>query len=112
MTFSRFVMWEAVVYAALLGVGGVVGWTKKKSQASLIAGLVSCLVISLTVFMGWDAIELTNTPFLFLAVYALTLMTVFFNRYVSSGRKFMPAGLMTLGSAGSFLLYLTALIVV
>lgn len=109
MNFGQLVMWEAVVYGVLLGMGGLVGWTKKKSKASLVAGFSSSLVILVTVFFGWDS--KTNLPFMFLAFYALSLMAVFFSRYVSTGRKFMPAGFMSLLSAASFLLYLVALIV-
>ena len=115
VSFARVVLCEAILYATLLVVGGIMGWVKKKSTISLVAGSIAGIAVYTTVFFGWEEPSeraFGNKPFFVLAVTALSLMVVFFNRYVSGGRKFVPGGLMTLVSAGSFLLYMSALIVV
>ena len=83
------------IYAALLILGGVIGFLKARSVPSLIAGVVSgliaigCIVISSTYNEnGGFAIALCLAIALFL----------FFGPKAVSAKKFMPAGLMTLAS--------------
>jgi uncharacterized membrane protein (UPF0136 family) len=83
------------IYAALLAVGGVMGFVKARSHASLITGLISAiaavaaLVIS-AMGMNWGL------------ALGLTLATVLFvvmgYRYATKGRRFMPSGLIAIAS--------------
>ena len=104
-TMSECARWEAVVYGVLLIAGGIMGWSRKRSTISLVAGGMSGLIVLSAAFFY------SRLGLFVLASMALGLMAVFFNRYISS-KKFMPAGFMTLASAGSFLLYLATLVIV
>jgi uncharacterized membrane protein (UPF0136 family) len=83
------------IYAALLAVGGIMGFVKARSHASLITGLISAvaavaaLVIS-AMGMNWGL------------ALGLTLATVLFvvmgYRYATKGRRFMPSGLIAVAS--------------
>lgn len=82
------------VYAVLLAVGGVMGYVKKGSKPSLIAGLVSAvLAVAAAVVVGTSP----QAGLLGGAVLAMLLLGFFGPRFLK-GRKFMPAGLMTIVS--------------
>lgn len=82
------------VYALLLAVGGVMGFVKARSQASLKAGLLSAIIAS--VCAGWS-IRDPGTGFGLGIVLALVLLSLFAPRFAKS-RKFMPAGLLCVAS--------------
>ncbi|ODT97763.1 MAG: hypothetical protein ABS79_07010 [Planctomycetes bacterium SCN 63-9] len=83
------------VYAALLAVGGIVGFLKARSNASLIAGLVSAiaalvaLALSLAGYRWGIALG---------SLLAIVLFLFFGSRYALRNRKFMPAGMMAVVS--------------
>lgn len=79
-----------IVYAALLEIGGLIGYVKAKSKASLIAGGVSgglLLTCGVLLFMGHA------TAIYAALVITLALLVMFTIRF-SKKRAFMPTGLM------------------
>ncbi|GAA5823770.1 hypothetical protein JCM10212_000879 [Sporobolomyces blumeae] len=79
-----------LVSAALISLGGVIGFVKRSSIASLVAGGGSGALLA----YGVNA----RNPKLVTGV-ATMLLFVMGSRFVKSG-KFMPAGLVTVLSAG------------
>jgi uncharacterized membrane protein (UPF0136 family) len=82
------------VYAILLAVGGVIGFVKARSHASLIAGLVSALAAVAAMVLSiqgyWFGVALGST-------LAIGLFVFFGYRYALTHR-FMPAGMMAIVS--------------
>ena len=95
------------VYAALLGVGGVMGFLKAGSRPSLIAGLASAAIalvlLALTLQPGRERLG-----FGLGAALAAALLAMFAARF-SRSRKFMPGGLLTLASLLALALLMTQL---
>ncbi len=85
----------SVVYGGLVLAGGITGYRKARSRASLVAGLVSAafLLLAAILILRGDPIG----PRLAMAV-ALLLLVFFAMRWLKGG-KFMPAGLMVVSSA-------------
>jgi uncharacterized membrane protein (UPF0136 family) len=83
------------IYAILLAVGGVIGYTKAGSKPSLIAGLGSAAAAALAL-----ALSVRSTTWgMGLGALLAILMAYFFgHRYAVKTRKFMPAGLLALAS--------------
>jgi uncharacterized membrane protein (UPF0136 family) len=80
----------AIAYGILVLVGGIIGYTKAKSKPSLIAGLVSGLLL-----LGSAFLAMVNTSLgLILAKIITTILIVIFALRLWKTRKFMPAGLM------------------
>jgi len=83
------------IYAVLLGVGGVMGFVKARSHASLITGILSAIfaVVALVLsLMG-------NTwGFPLGTILAITLFILFGYRYAIHNRKFMPSGMLAVVS--------------
>jgi uncharacterized membrane protein (UPF0136 family) len=85
----------SVIYGSFVLAGGIVGYRKAGSRASLLAGLVSealLLLAAMLIFSG-------NPLGLKLAMSVAAMLLVFFAMRWLKGRKFMPAGLMVLSSA-------------
>lgn len=80
-----FILW---IYIVLLVAGGLVGFLKARSKMSLIMSLAFAAALSLC------AIGVIR-PIL-LADILLLVLLIFFGLRFAKGRKFMPAGLMTL----------------
>jgi uncharacterized membrane protein (UPF0136 family) len=83
--------WVVWVYGALVLVGGILGWAKAKSKASLISGIlfgVALLVVGAGIYHG-DAAHV-----LWAAALAAVLMLTMGVRFAKT-RKLMPAGLLT-----------------
>ena len=85
------------------------GYVKRKSLISLLAGWLTAALVFLTVLFSWNS-DNPSTGFFTLAVISLTLMVMFFNRYLASGQQLMPSGFMTLLSGLSFALFFVAMI--
>ncbi|MBE9189281.1 hypothetical protein IQ230_02630 [Gloeocapsopsis crepidinum LEGE 06123] len=84
----------AIAYGIITIVGGIIGYTKARSTASLISGIISGLLL----FAG-AILYLQGQAWGFTLALITTaiLVVVFTIRFVKT-RKFMPAGLMlTLG---------------
>jgi uncharacterized membrane protein (UPF0136 family) len=77
------VLWA---YIVLLVAGGVMGFLKARSKASLIASLAFAIPLSLC------AMRIISEPIV--ADILLMILLVFFGLRFARGRKFMPAGLM------------------
>lgn len=96
MIDPRFGLVVLGVYGVLLIVGGVMGFVKAKSRASLIAGTVSGLVA----FAALGIAATYNASGGFALALALGIaMFLFFGPRAMTSRKFMPSGLMVLASA-------------
>ncbi|MBE9185877.1 hypothetical protein IQ270_14535 [Microcoleus sp. LEGE 07076] len=87
----------AIGYGALTVVGGIIGYIKAKSQASLISGLISG---SLLIFAGSAQLMGQSWGLTLAAAISAVLVIVFILRLVKT-RKFMPAGMLILASFAS-----------
>jgi uncharacterized membrane protein (UPF0136 family) len=83
------------VYAVLLAVGGVIGYTKAGSKPSLIAGLASAAAAILALVLSFQ-----NASWgMGLGVLVALVLAYFFgHRFAVKTRKFMPAGLLAVVS--------------
>jgi uncharacterized membrane protein (UPF0136 family) len=84
MTNAQIVI---LVYIALLLVGGIMGFVKAGSKASLIASTISAAVLALFVF--------NVLPFIYHWIVLVLLLALFAVRWGKKG-KFMPNGFMVL----------------
>lgn len=76
-----------LVYVILLEIGGLIGFIKAKSKASIITSTIFAVVLLLFVF--------GVLPMQYYWTVVAVLLAFFLKRYVA-GRKFMPAGLMVI----------------
>ena len=83
------------VYAVLLGVGGIIGYTKAGSRPSLIAGLGSALAALFALMLS---LQNTRWGMGLGALLAILLAAFFGYRFAVKTRKFMPAGLLAVVS--------------
>ncbi len=93
--------WSILIYGLVVLLGGVMGYVKAKSQASLYSGVGSGIALLITWFIG------TQNPVAGLGLatlLALVLFVVFVLRF-SRTRAFMPAGLMMLLSLVATVLF-------
>jgi uncharacterized membrane protein (UPF0136 family) len=83
------------IYAVLLAVGGVLGFVKARSRASLISGLLSAVfavvALGLALLRNRFGIPLG-------VLLAIVLFVLFGYRYALRGRRFMPSGLLAVVS--------------
>src|SRR6516165_8322741 len=83
------------IYAALLAVGGVIGFVKAGSRPSLIAGLISAvaalLALGLSIGNNRWGVPLG-------LILSIALFVLFGYRYAVKTRKFMPSGLLAVAS--------------
>lgn len=89
---AQILTWTILGYALIVGIGGVFGYMKAKSTKSLLAGLISGLILLIAWFVA------IKTPTVGLGIATLMagiLLVVFITRFVRT-RKFMPAGMMML----------------
>ena len=83
------------IYAVLLAVGGVIGYTKAGSRPSLIAGLGSAVAAILALLLSFQN---PNWGMGLGALVAVLLAVFFGYRFAVKTRKFMPAGLLAVVS--------------
>lgn len=83
------------IYALLLAVGGVIGFVKARSHASLISGLLSaCFAV---VALGLSVLEYRfGIPLG--AALAIALFILFGYRYAIRNKRFMPSGMLAVVS--------------
>ena len=82
------------IYAIILFVGGIFGFTKVHSKISLLTGAVSALLVLVSCKIGN---EHPKSAYLYISAISLVLAGFFSYRY-SLTHSFMPAGLMVLVS--------------
>ncbi len=81
----------AIAYGFLAVVGGILGYTQAQSQASLISGGISGLLLILG-----GVVQLQGQTWgLTLAAVVTAVLVFVFTVRLAKTRKFMPAGLMT-----------------
>lgn len=100
---EQILAWSIFGYALIVGIGGVFGYMKAKSTKSLLAGLISGLILLIAWFLA------TKTPTLGLGLATLmaaVLLVVFITRFIRT-RKFMPAGMMMLLNLLAMVVFLT-----
>ena len=83
-----------IVYGMLMALGGVMGYVKAQSKASLIAGCVSGVLLILAGMM--TRFSFAVGP-LFAKALTVGLVLVFALRLLDTG-KFMPSGMMLISS--------------
>src|SRR3974390_475818 len=83
------------IYAVLLAVGGIIGYTKAGSRPSLYAGLASAVAALLALLVSFQH---KNWGMALGLLLALLLTFLFGHRYAVKTRKFMPAGLLAIVS--------------
>jgi len=81
----------AIIYGLLVLAGGLMGYRKARSVPSLMAGLVFGLALVVSGFYMWHGERVGLKVACGLAVALLVIMGIRF----AKGRKFMPAGLVT-----------------
>lgn len=90
--FATSIVW---IYILLLLIGGLIGFYKGKSKASLITSAVFAAVLALTtlpgVFQPGFALGLANT--------AMAVLLVVFAIRLAKTKKFMPSGMMLVVTA-------------
>ena len=92
MMNATMLLW---VYVALLVAGGLMGFFKAKSAASLITSTIFAVLIALS------ALGILELSF---AMIWIGLLAVFFGVRFSKTKKLMPAGLMMMVSAATLVL--------
>ena len=85
------IAWLVLIYGILIAVGGVMGYVKAKSTASLIAGVVSGIaLVGAAVAMMKNAY---STGWWISLIVALLLLARFVIAELRGGFKMMPGGL-------------------
>jgi uncharacterized membrane protein (UPF0136 family) len=91
----NFATWIVWIYILLLLIGGLIGFYRGKSKASLITSAVFAALLALTtlpgVFQPGFALGLPNT--------AMAALLVVFAIRLAQNKKFMPSGLMLVVTA-------------
>jgi uncharacterized membrane protein (UPF0136 family) len=82
--------WSLLVIAVIVSIGGIMGFVKAKSKASLIAGEVSAAAYLLAFVAALNGMHHAHLAG---AVISIALCIVFGIRLRKTG-KFMPAGMM------------------
>lgn len=83
------------IYAVLLAVGGVIGFVKARSKASLISGVLSAIFAVVALVL---AVLKYPWGFPLGLTLAIVLFVLFGYRYAIRSRKFMPSGLLAVVS--------------
>jgi uncharacterized membrane protein (UPF0136 family) len=98
--------WSILIYGLVVLLGGVMGYLKAKSKASLFSGLGSGTAL----LVAWIVCRQAAMAGLGLAtLIALVLFVVFIFRFLKT-RAFMPAGLMMVFSFAATVVFLLGLL--
>lgn len=98
-------VWTLLVYALLVILGGVLGYLKARSQASLISGLLSGGAL----LADWFVARATPRIGLGLATVIAAVLLVVFTARFRRTRKLMPAGLMMGLSVAAIIVFVLGL---
>jgi uncharacterized membrane protein (UPF0136 family) len=82
--------WLILVYALLIAAGGVAGYVKAGSNASLTSGLISGAALGIAWYIS---LQNPKSGLMLATILALALLVVFALRFRKT-QAFMPAGLM------------------
>jgi len=96
---------EVWVYGLVMMLGGIAGFVRVGSKASLISGVGFGLVLLVTGFGVWRG---SQESLLAAIVVALLLVVLFAIRYVKK-RRFMPAGMLAVLSIVAMVMFVRAL---
>ena len=88
--------WIVLTYALLVFLGGIFGYIKAGSSASLIMGVIFAVALSTSAFAMFNEKIIGFT----MAIATTLLLAAFFLYRFSISFNFMPAGLMSLLSLG------------
>lgn len=88
---------SVIAFAVIVIAGGIMGYVKAKSKASLISGLVSGIALVGCFIAAQSALK---GGLMGALVVSSLLTVVFIIRYIKT-KKFMPAGMMLICSVGS-----------
>jgi len=95
----------AIIYGVLTIVGGMIGYLKSRSKASIISGSIAGLLLILS-----GLIQLQGQSWGLLLGLAITLgLIIIFGIRFNKTRQYMPAGLMTFLGAVVFAVMLSQL---
>lgn len=94
------------VYAVLLSLGGLMGYLKAGSKASLLAGLLSSVFVLLALVMSTASRSLG----FWVGLLVCVLMTATFSARFANRRKFFPTGVLCLLSLAMVALLFYAII--
>ena len=94
------------IYALLLAVGGVMGFVKARSHASLISGVLSAIFA--VVALGCMLMRNHNLGVTLGALLSVVLFVLFGYRYAIHNRRFMPSGMLAVVSLIVFAVMLLA----
>ena len=83
------------IYAALLAVGGIMGFVKARSHASLVSGLLSAVFAVVALGLSLMKYRL-GIPLG--ATLAIVLFVLFGYRYALRNKRFMPNGMLAVVS--------------
>lgn len=92
----------AIAYGLLMLVGGIIGYAKAKSQASLISGILSG---ALLIVGGIAQLQGQSWGLLLATAVSAVLVVVFIGRLIKT-RKLMPAGMLILAGVVSLAILL------
>ncbi len=90
-----------LVYGLVVAIGGIIGYAKVRSQASLISGMGSGVALAIA---WWVSLQNPTLGLALATILALALLIVFGIRFRKTG-KFMPAGLLAILSLGATVLF-------
>jgi uncharacterized membrane protein (UPF0136 family) len=98
--------WSILIYGLVVLLGGVMGYLKAKSKASLFSGVGSGIAL----LVAWIVCRQAAMAGLGLAtLIAVVLFVVFILRFLKT-RAFMPAGLMMVFSFAATVVFLLGLL--
>jgi len=95
-----------VAFALIVLFGGVVGFTKAKSKASLIAGIISSILLLGAFLLAGHDVRLG----LWLGDFTAVLLYIIFHIRYNKVKKFMPSGFMMVLSCLTIIIVTAALV--